>query len=167
MFAWEFDDLLVKVKDPGPQGENDRFPRAMYFLQAARNAGSIPEKIAFYCTSFEALVSTDSMELSHKVSERVAALLGDGGDGGNNPTIIYSEIKGAYDTRSKLVHGDKLRKAHETYVEQSVKCDVILRKLLFQFATDKALKSQMEQSPAKINDYFLRRLFPQSNCPVR
>ena len=55
---------------PGTAGAVNRLPRALYFLQGARSMGDLPHKVANYCTSFEALVSTSSTELAHQVSRK-------------------------------------------------------------------------------------------------
>lgn len=134
----------------------DRASRAFYFLQAARSAASLPQKIANYCTCFEALVSTDPAELSHKVSERVAVIL-------NSPSIdsevVYQDIKAAYSTRSRLVHGSMLPPDPVRYRTQSINCDSYLRMLLHRLIDDPDLKDALEQSPQELDAYLLHRLF--------
>lgn len=136
----------------GPTGKIDRMSRAFYFLQIARNAPTPAEKIVFYCTCFETLVSTSSTELSHQVSERVAVLLF---GHSKKTTEIYRDMKQAYDTRSKLVHGGSLSDDSEKYRQQSKKCDDYLRLLFRQIAEQKDLEAILRQPFAeKINAYF-------------
>ena len=75
-FLSSIGDTLTDEDASGPLTKADRVSRAFYFLQAARSAGSVPEKVVYYCTCLEALVSTDSTELAHKVAERAALLVG-------------------------------------------------------------------------------------------
>lgn len=156
MYAWTFEKTLKTSQPMGLQRDSTRFERAMYFLQAARGASSIPEKIAFYCICFETLVSTDSVELSHKVSERVALILG---DSSTEPVQVYSEIKKAYNTRSRIVHGGKLSNDSDWYAAQSRTCDDLLRNLMNRLARDQDLAKAIEQSQEKVNTYFLKLIF--------
>lgn len=83
----------------GPTRDDSRQTRAFYFLQVARGAGFLPQKIAYYCTCFETLVSTSASELAHQVAERVVILLA---KDTSEASTIYKNMKSAYDTRSKL-----------------------------------------------------------------
>ena len=49
----------------------------LYHLQAARNHRDLGFKIACYCSFFESLFSTDTAELSHQLSQRIAFFLHD------------------------------------------------------------------------------------------
>lgn len=136
----------------GPTPELDRISRAFYFLQIARNAPAPAEKIALYCTCFETLVSTGPSELSHQVSERVAVLL----EGHSTKTMdVYRDMKQAYDTRSKLVHGASLSGNPAKYTKQSKACDDYLRMLLWRISEKSEIKALLEQkSSEKINSFF-------------
>ena len=112
---------------PGTAGAVDRLSRALYFIQGARAMGDLPHKVANYCTSFEALVSTSSTELAHQVSERVAVLIG---NDSTDALEVYRNLKRAYSTRSKLVHGDHLTAATGQLLNESVNCDGYLRRLI-------------------------------------
>ena len=94
--------------------------------------GDLPHKVANYCTSFEALVSTSSAELAHQVSERVAILIG---NDSNDSLEIYSNLKRAYTTRSKLVHGDRLTATRDQFLKESLNCDGYLRRLILLLLT--------------------------------
>ena len=54
-----------KILDPEaplvPLGDTNRLSRSLYFLQAARATWFLPEKVAYYCTCFESLVSTNPL----------------------------------------------------------------------------------------------------------
>ena len=141
---------------PGTAGTVDRLPRALYFLQGARAMGDLARKVANYCTSFEALVSTSSAELAHQVSERVAILIG---NDSNDALEIYGNLKRAYNTRSKLVHGDRLTAGKYQFLKESLNCDGYLRRLILLLLTQEGVAHALEQRPEKVNEFFLNRLF--------
>lgn len=116
----------------------------------------LPHKVANYCTSFEALVSTNSTELAHQVSERVAVLIG---DDSSEALDIYRNLKKAYGTRSKLVHGDQLAAAKDQYLSEANNCDEYLRRLLRVVLTKENVARALEEKQEKVNEFFLNRLF--------
>src|SRR5690606_23225047 len=63
-------DHFYKKSDPG------RLLKAHYFTLSARSNAATPMKIVLYCTALECLFSTATTELSHRIAERVAALIG-------------------------------------------------------------------------------------------
>lgn len=139
-----------------PLGKHDRLTRALYFLQAARAASYLPERVAYSCTCFESLVSTSASELAHQVAERVAILIGKDPD---ECVEIYRNLKRAYDTRSKLVHGGRLTRQEHWYVTDSVNCDSYLRRLLHVLLANRDLSDAIEQDENSVNEFFLKRLF--------
>ena len=139
-----------------PVGEITRLSRAIYFLQAARATWNLPEKVAFYCTSFESLVSTSPTELAHQVAERVAFLIG---ADGSDSVEVYRNLKRAYGTRSKLVHGGKLTSGTERYLTDSKNCDTYLRRLIHVLIGDQQVRDAIEQNPEKVDQFFLDRIF--------
>ena len=141
---------------PGTAGAVDRLSRALYFLQGARSMEDFPEKVTSYCTSFEALVSTNSTELAHQVSERVAVLIG---EDPSEALEIYRNLKKAYGTRSKLVHGDQLTAEKDQYLTQSLNCDKYLRRLLHVVMTNDGVGKAIAQNPEKVDQFFLGKLF--------
>jgi hypothetical protein len=141
---------------PGTAGTVDRLPRALYFLQGARAMGDLAHKVANYCTSLEALVSTSSTELAHQVSERVAILIA---KDSNDALEIYRNLKRAYTTRSKLVHGDSLTADNDQFLKESLNCDGYLRRLILLLLTQGGVAHALEQSREKVNEFFLSRLF--------
>lgn len=141
---------------PGTAGRSSRLSRALYFLQGARASNDLPGKIANYCTSFETLVSTNSTELAHQVAERVAVLIG------NDPSDsldIYRNLKRAYATRSKLVHGDNLTANNQRYMNESMLCDDYLRRLLTIVISDTEVNQGIEQKSQDVDAFFLEKLF--------
>lgn len=148
---------------PGTAGAVDRLSRALYFIQGARAMGDLPHKVANYCTSFEALVSTSSTELAHQVSERVAVLIG---NDSTDALEVYRNLKRAYSTRSKLVHGDHLTAATGQLLNESVNCDGYLRRLILLLLTHEGVAHALEQRQQKVNEFFLNRLFAGEHPPI-
>jgi Apea-like HEPN len=105
----------------------ERMLKAEYFTISARSNAAVPMKIVSYCTALEALFSTDTMEVSHKISERVALLLGTSAE---NKREIYKFVKNAYSQRSAVVHGSTIKKEELELEEISYGLDNILRQLL-------------------------------------
>lgn len=97
------------------------------YVAMARKEAIVPVKILMYCSAIEALVASSTMELSHQVAERVAVLIGQNKD---ERCQIYSDIKKGYDTRSKIAHGDYLKKNESIIKEDAKKLDSYLRQLL-------------------------------------
>ncbi len=58
VYGWTHDEFIMPELPPSALGELDRISRALYFVQAARAASYLPEKVAYFCTCFESLVST-------------------------------------------------------------------------------------------------------------
>lgn len=97
------------------------------YVAMARKEPVIPVKILMYCSAMEALVASSTMELSHQVAERVAVLIGKNKD---ERCQIYYDIKKGYDTRSKIAHGDLIKKNESIIKEDAKKLDNYLRQLL-------------------------------------
>ena len=76
---------------------------------------------------------------------------------------VYRNLKRAYQTRSKLVHGGKLTDRHERYLSDSTNCDEYLRKLLDVLIADQEVRSSLEQDPEKVDRFFLEKIFRKSN----
>ncbi len=144
-------DELRKARDifkrvPGeivfhPQSATDdrfgRFERAFYFSQAARTSSDLGVKIANYCTCLEALFSTDSKELSHKLSERVACFLESELEG---RLKLFHLIKKAYGIRSRVVHGAGGSKSlQREVIATSISCDHILRRIFLTILENQSL----------------------------
>lgn len=70
-----------------------RFGRALQFINSARHSPNITIKISQYCSALETLFTTDSAELSHKLSERVAFFLA---QAGFNRVDVFKTVKAAY-----------------------------------------------------------------------
>jgi hypothetical protein len=132
-----------------------RFDRACYFLQAARVSSDLGVKIANYCICFETLFSTDPLELSHKLGERIACFLEN--DPANRINVFHL-IKRAYVIRSKVVHGGKgSSKLSEQLKELSESCDNIVRRILVRILEESPLERYFQQptSDKEVEEYFI------------
>ena len=155
IYGWTHDEFIIPELPPSALGKLDRVSRSLYFVQAARAASNLPEKVAYFCTCFESLVSTSPSELAHQVAERVASLIGE------TPTDaidIYRNIKRAYDTRSKLVHGGQLTGQDDRYRTDSTNCDRYARRLIQVLISNGEIKAAIDQAEDSVNEFFLNRL---------
>lgn len=136
--------------------EASRIERFFYYLQAARTQNYLPSRISLYCTMLETLLSTDTTEITHKIAERAARIIGGSLD---ERTEIYRKVKDAYSIRSSAVHGDKLRKAFrvEDRLQQvSVEIDDILRRLIVKIISDEEHSERFHSADHdKLNEWFL------------
>jgi hypothetical protein len=133
--------------------DTTRLKRAWYFAQVARHASSLDMRISHYITCMESLFCTDSAELSHKLSERVALLLGKQLD---ERKRIYTTMKTAYNIRSKTVHGDKLSSRDvERVHELSTTCDKFLRQTLVKIWSSPKLVEVFSGKKEALDEYFL------------
>ena len=129
-----------------------RLSRLFYFIQSTRNSSDLSIRIAGYVTCFEALFCTDSSEMAHKLSERVAFFLG------KTPaerSDIFKHVKAAYNIRSKAVHGDKIsKKLADQALSISVECDQLLRNALFKILTTPSLSKVFSGFSQSLEEYF-------------
>lgn len=96
---------------------------AKTYVNLARMEATIPVKILMYCSAIEALVANSTTELSHRVAERVATMLG---NDQKEKCEIYSTVKNGYDARSKFAHGDFIKKDVEQVKKWSITLDEYL-----------------------------------------
>ncbi len=150
----------ISQRDSKTTSDTGRLDRVFYFLQAARSANDLGIRISLYITCFEAILSTDNLELSHKLSERVAVFLG--GDAARK-IETYRMMKAAYSVRSKVVHGDRLSaKLVSDLPSLSVSCDVALRQVLVAVLSSPRLRTLFGGKGEGIEDHMLSALFDQS-----
>lgn len=132
-----------------------RLARGFYFLQGARARPDLGLKIATYCTCLEALFSTDTQELSHKLAERIACFL----ETGHKERIkVFNDVKTAYGIRSKIIHGaGGSQRMRETIGNASVSLDEILRRVLLRIVATPSISAVFAQNRTgkDIEDYFL------------
>ena len=141
--------------------DSGRLTRLFYFIQQARSCSDLGNRIAGYITCFEALFCTDSSEMTHKLSERVAFFLSE------TPAQrleMFKTVKMAYNIRSKTVHGDKIsKKLAEQAAAISASCDEALRSALYKILTNRDLIDVFSGSPQALEEFLIRLVLdPQS-----
>ena len=115
------------------------------YVALARGEMVIPMKVMAYCMALEALVANTTTELSHRVAERVAVLIGNTKE---ERCEIYAIVKKSYDVRSKIAHGDFIKGNEDDIRRYAEKLDFYLRQLL-------NFTVPYEQEKSKIDDYYL------------
>ncbi|MGG1400170.1 hypothetical protein ABE288_20460 [Bacillus salipaludis] len=110
--------------------EMGRLGRATYFINAARSVSQLPLKILNYCTVLECLFTSDSSEVTHKVAERLAYLLGRNAE---ERKQYYQLARDAYKIRSKAVHGQPIKTNLEEMQRTTKKLDDALRTIFINY----------------------------------
>jgi hypothetical protein len=82
--------------------ETNRIERAFNFIRAARTTMDTLLKIALYINAYECLFTTDSIEIAHKMAERVAYYAAADKE---QRLTTYRLMKEAYTVRSNYFHG--------------------------------------------------------------
>jgi Apea-like HEPN len=137
-----------------------RTGRALEFVAAARRAPDLAFKIAHYCSALETLFTTESTELAHKLSERVAFFLA---ARGHKPHGVFTTIKNAYNVRSKLVHGDTLKQSQiDGLPELSSQCDLFLREILWDISSKRELQEVFDSHNETVERYFTELILGQA-----
>jgi hypothetical protein len=140
----------------------NRLSRVFYFVQGARSSSDLGNKIARYVTCFEALFCTDSSEMAHKLSERVAFFVGKDSAERIN---IFRKIKAAYNVRSKVVHGDKISKKLAEQATDLVRtCDELLRNSLTKILTTPGLPKIFSGVPGELEEYLTNMILGQNQA---
>lgn len=132
--------------------DNNRFMRALFFSLSARGSSHVPIKIMYYINALECLFTTSHAELSHKIAERVAILLGESKDERLN---LFETIRSAYNIRSKVVHGSKFSKKDKNLSEISISLDEIIRTILIHH------KMFFDKNDTELEDKFKQLLFSE------
>ncbi|WP_211184721.1 HEPN domain-containing protein [Paenibacillus lemnae] len=128
----------------------DRSERVRSFIIVARCESILPFKIFNYCTALECLFTTDNTEVSHKIAERAALLIGESFD---NRIEIFNLIKKAYGIRSKLTHGQAINESEENLIRYSQNLDEILRNIV------NIHNEFMSYNKNQLEDFFTNLLF--------
>jgi hypothetical protein len=136
------------------RGDRLRYQRFMYFISSTRSSADVAMKIADYCSALESLVSTAHTELSHQVSERVAATLA---PPGSERIAIFKLIKEAYGYRSKAVHGAHFKiKDFARLRDCSIGIDHVCRLLHHAyFDPETGLADAIDSSDEVTSEYFV------------
>jgi len=134
---------------------SERIDRATYFTMAARNNSTLPMKIVSYCTALECLFTSGNSGVSHRIAERVAAMLGTSGE---EKKDLFKLVKKAYGHRSTIIHGSSLKGNDEGLIDLSLGLDEILRDLIV------AEHEIFSKNDGEIEDYFLDLLFTNTSA---
>jgi hypothetical protein len=133
-----------------------RYGRALSFIKSAKREYDPAMKIAHYCSALESLFSTDSAELSHKLSERVAIFLK---PYGFDPLKTFDEIKSFYNIRSKVTHGDSLKSSKlENIPDESKKLDGYLRVIMNEILESEELMTIFNGKKEGLEMYFKSKI---------
>lgn len=150
-FYEQFDRIIPKLphdeKRVSGLIHDSRVVRTLYFVQAARATADLLVKIAFYCMCLESLFSTDKEGITYRVAERNAFFIGNHGP---ERRAIFDDVSRLYNTRSKVVHGDLVKKAQLPDLFERVKRgDDYLRRCLTKILGDPAM---LELFSSKANE---------------
>lgn len=135
------DMFVINSEDISPEIENykdatqdhfwkknkvERKLRAWGYILLARSQSQPPLKMMLYTMALESLLGTSTTELSHRLAERSAIMLGTTTE---ERIKIYATIKKSYDNRSTIAHGDLL-KDDSDFEDRVVKMDNYIRQLM-------------------------------------
>ncbi|BFN27520.1 hypothetical protein PSCT_04512 [Pseudomonas sp. SCT] len=134
-----------------------RFARFYHFLDTSRRTPYEAVKIAHCCSALESLFSTDTVELSHRLSERVAFLFA---NNGGDAETVYQFVKDCYSVRSSVTHGSPVpSKFSKGLEDQSETLQSYMRKLIFIITKNKKLFDVLNGGNEGIELYFRKLIF--------
>lgn len=125
----------------------ERKLRAWGYILLARSQSQTPLKMMLYTMALESLLGTSTTELSHRLAERSAIMLGTTKE---EKIEIYTTIKKSYDNRSTIAHGDLL-KEDPIFAERVIKIDDYLRKLM-------SYEEPFNMDNSEIDKFFMEKL---------
>lgn len=156
------DMFVINSEDISPEIENykdatqdhfwkknkvERKLRAWGYILLARSQSQPPLKMMLYTMALESLLGTSTTELSHRLAERSAIMLGATTE---ERIKIYATIKKSYDNRSTIAHGDLL-KDDSNFEDRIMKVDDYLRKLM-------SFEEPYNMENAEIDKFFIEKL---------
>ncbi|MEE1990809.1 HEPN domain-containing protein [Pseudomonas syringae pv. syringae] len=149
--------LGVTIGTPVISKKYARFARFAHFVQLGRKASHPAMKVAQMCSALESLFSTDTSELTHRLSERVAMFLG--GDA-EVMEKNYQMMKKCYAVRSQVTHGSHIKDGvAESIPDMSLEMLNMLRKIALKILDDKDLSNLFDGENEGIETYFRKLLF--------
>ena len=149
---------FVETKNTNATKDVDRLNLAQIYIQAARQHVDLGIKISHYCTALECLFSTDSSELSHKLSERVSSFLAENTE---QKYQIFKDIKFLYSVRSQIVHGSPVSaKKIPKLPQYSMMADRVLRNAMNKVIYDKNYSNIfLTFNREKFEDFLIKMTF--------
>ncbi len=137
-----------------------RITLASYYTSAARATGDIGLKIVNYCSALESLFASNPAELTHQLSERVAAFLE---DDPRKRSELYAEVKKAYTIRSKVAHGSRSKPSKlSQFRDVSRTLDEILRRSYGRIFNEMIPCGLINLEAEEFDAHFLLRIFGAS-----
>lgn len=133
-----------------------RIARSLIFVKQAREARNMAYKISNYCSALETIFSTDTNELTYRLSERLAFFLQN-----SFPKLqTFKTLKNAYSIRSRLTHGGILtpKQISEIY-DISSGVDEILRQSIRKILFNSELREIFDSKDENIDKYFETLIF--------
>ena len=154
--------LLEYMRSPrvGSHPDLSRLTRALYFLSSARSDFDPGMKLVQYFTVLETLFSTDSSELSHKLSQRIALFLGNTSE---EKIRIFTRVKKLYGYRSKVVHGDVIKGGSDDIFKLAIEADEINRRIFNKIYSSPEIFNLFQDKKEALEDYFLKTSL---GCPL-
>ncbi|MDT9673892.1 hypothetical protein F6R97_04395 [Pseudomonas sp. JV414] len=147
----------VTIATPVISKSYTRFARFINFVQLARRTSHPAMKIAQMCSALESLFSTDTSELTHRLSERVAMFLGGDGEAMEKS---YQMMKKCYAVRSQITHGSHIKDSvAEQIPDMSFDMMVMLREIALKIIDSPELSKLFDGDNDGIEAYFRRLLF--------
>ncbi|MER3114477.1 hypothetical protein [Bacillus altitudinis] len=154
------DSVDSAVPDKAPLYMGSRVERAFYLLQAARAQSYLPERISIFITLLETLFSTSNTDVTYKLRERVAWLLGKDFEGRKQ---IFDDMGVIYDIRSNHVHNSTVpnkAKTKEDLILYSTKLEEYVRLILIKILTEGEInKLYQKNNKGKYEDKELEKFF--------
>jgi len=156
MTEWSGNELNEALMREVVEPDSIPLNRAIFFIGAARSSSQLSVKIANYCSALESLLITSPTELTYRLCQRVAWLLGESTE---ERYELFQQLKDAYDFRSKVVHGSytSAKKLRNDLLPSVRACDTILRGVLGQVLEDEVLRAYI-LGRTKNSDSFEDRL---------
>jgi hypothetical protein len=134
-----------------------RISRFWYLIQSARSQSDLALKVSSFCSAFESLYATNSSELTHQLSERIAYFIA---ENASSRIEIFKLVKKAYTARSKIVHGDVIKESFLDELKKiSLACDNMLRISLSRIFSSPELIKVFGGNSSEIDEFFLNLIF--------
>lgn len=143
-----------------PVYETSRIERAFYLLQAARAQIYLPERISIFTSLLETLFSTSTTDVTHKLKERVAWLLGKSYE---EREEIFNDMGVIYGIRSHHVHNSTVpnnAKTPEKLVLYTEKLENYVREVLVKVLKEKEIhRLYQKNEKGKYDETELEKFF--------
>lgn len=140
------------------QGAVPRVRLAARRLSAAELRHSREDRVVDACIGLEALLSSETDELSHRMGLRAATALATR-PGGAKPHNVYSMMRKVYGYRSKIVHGDSPKSETITLGDRTFELADLAVFLLRELLKDVVIRPKA-WTPKSLDDDLLSALTP-------